>query len=228
MTLRPAPDTMTRLTALLPVTQGVAALAALTKAADSARADGDERTRGQVMADTLVERLTGQAAAEAVPVTVNLIMSDQTLFHSGDRPDEPAIVSGHGPIPAPHARQLIAGAGPATAVWLRRLFTDPAGRLVSMETTTRYFTPSQREFIGLRDQTCRTPYCDAPARETDHANPASAGGPTSLGNAQALCQACNHAKQALGWMATGTETGDIITTTPTGHTYRSRAPALPR
>ena len=56
VTLRPAPDTMTYLTALLPVKDGVAALAALTRAADAARAAGDERSRGQVMADTLVAR----------------------------------------------------------------------------------------------------------------------------------------------------------------------------
>ncbi len=35
MTLRPAPDTMTNLTGLLPVTQGVAAYAALVTAADA-------------------------------------------------------------------------------------------------------------------------------------------------------------------------------------------------
>jgi hypothetical protein len=50
VTLRPAPDTMTWLTALLPVKDGVAAYAALTRAAGSARASGDPRTKGQVMA----------------------------------------------------------------------------------------------------------------------------------------------------------------------------------
>ncbi|EFD74774.1 conserved hypothetical protein [Mycobacterium tuberculosis GM 1503] len=47
---------MTYLTALLPVAQGVSVYAALTRAADT-RCDG--RSRGQVMADTLVERVTG-------------------------------------------------------------------------------------------------------------------------------------------------------------------------
>ena len=62
VTLRPAPDTMARLTALLPVAQGVAAYAALIKAADTARATGDPRGRGQVMADTLVA--TGHRASQ--------------------------------------------------------------------------------------------------------------------------------------------------------------------
>ena len=47
VSLRPAPDTMARLTALLPVAQGVAAYAALIAAADTARAAGDPRGRGR-------------------------------------------------------------------------------------------------------------------------------------------------------------------------------------
>ena len=60
VSLRPAPDTMSYLTALLPVAEGVAVFAALTKAADSARAAGDVRSKGRVMADALVTRATGQ------------------------------------------------------------------------------------------------------------------------------------------------------------------------
>ena len=47
VTIRPAPDTMCYLTALLPVAQGVAVHAALVRAAASARATGDERSQGQ-------------------------------------------------------------------------------------------------------------------------------------------------------------------------------------
>ena len=80
VSLRPAPDTMTYLTALLPVAQGVAAYAALTTASAAARAAGDDRGRGQVMADTLVQRLTGQTVADQVPVQVNLIMTDASVL----------------------------------------------------------------------------------------------------------------------------------------------------
>ena len=75
VTLRPAPDTMSRLCAFLPVAQGVAAYTALAREADRCRAEGDQRSRGQIMADTLVERVTGQATASAVPVEVQLVMS---------------------------------------------------------------------------------------------------------------------------------------------------------
>lgn len=59
--IRPAPDTMTYLTALLPVAQGVSVYAALRREADTC-ADG--RSRGQVMADVLVERVTGHSDAD--------------------------------------------------------------------------------------------------------------------------------------------------------------------
>lgn len=65
VTIRPAPDTMALVSALLPAAQGVATYAALTRAADAARAAADERTRGQVMADTLVQRVTGQAPSRS-------------------------------------------------------------------------------------------------------------------------------------------------------------------
>lgn len=58
--LRPAPDGMTRFSAVLPVAQGVAVHAVLGRAADTARAAGDERTRGEVMTDTLVASLLGE------------------------------------------------------------------------------------------------------------------------------------------------------------------------
>ena len=91
VSLRPAPDTMTYLTALLPVEQGVAVYAALQAAVGAARATGDgaapdQRGAGQVMADTLVERVTGQATAAAVPVEVQLVMPAETLVGEGDEP----------------------------------------------------------------------------------------------------------------------------------------------
>ena len=57
------------------------------------------------MADTLVERVTGQATAAAVPVEVQLVMTDTTLL--ADDPT-PAHVHGYGPVPAPWARAWLA------------------------------------------------------------------------------------------------------------------------
>jgi hypothetical protein len=181
------------------------------------------------MADTLVERLTGQTTAPDVPVAVNLLITDQTLLEHGA---EPAHLDGYGPIPAPTARELISGPSGTTPMWLRRLFTAAeTGQLVAMESRARFFTNGQRDFIRFRDQYCRTPYCGAPIRHTDHIQPAIEGGPTSIRSGQGYCQACNHTKQAPGWRTTVIDNHDGIhqveTTTPTGHRYHSRAPDPP-
>jgi hypothetical protein len=223
VSLRPAPDAMTRLTALLPVAQGVAVYAALGRAADTHIASGDARGRGQVMADTLVERVTGQAHADQVPVEINLVIDTDTLLGNGT---EPALIDGV-PIPAGTARDLALHADAPR--WLRRLYTHPGtGELITMDTRRRLFTKNQRKFIALRDQTCRTPWCDAPIRHTDHINPAHRGGKTSVPNGQGLCAACNFAKQAPGWHARPGPAGIIDIVTPTGHHYASRPPSLPR
>ncbi len=239
VTLRPAPDTMSQLGALLPVAQGVSVFKVLNSEADARRAQGDERTRGQIMADTLVARVTGQPAAEAVPVAVNLVMTDQTLFNrtdsaasgSGAGPDEPGIIEGCGPIPADLARRLVLDAAQGAEAWVRRLYTAPeTGQLVAMDSRSRAFPDGLAQFLVVRDQTCRTPWCDAPIRHRDHPVPVEAGGPTSEANGQGLCEACNYAKEAPGWSAQprGTGAGEgVEITTPTGHKYLSHPPDPP-
>lgn len=229
VTVRPAPDTMSLVTGFLPVAQGVAVHAALTAHADSLRAGGDARSRGQIMADTFVERLTGQSTADAVPVEVQLLMTDHALL-TDDR--TPARVVGHGPVPAALARTLLRSTD--AQVWLRRLFTSPTtGELVALDSRRRTFPAGIRSFLIARDEVCRTPWCDAPIRHADHVVRAADGGPTSADNGQGLCQRCNQAKEAPGWAATRTRAGPIhlpgaITVlTPTGHAYESTLPTLP-
>ena len=219
VSLRPAPDTMTWLGALLPVKDGVAVFAALDQAAKAAHAAGDERSRGQVMADTLVDRVTGREAGGAKPrIEVKVVMTADSL--TGDA-DQPAMVEGYGPVPAAWARDALADA----EVFVRRLFTDPAGRLVAMESRSRKAPDGLAEFIATRDGgICRTNGCDAPIRNIDHVERHADGGETSAENLQGLCERCNQAKEALGWQARPGPDGSIITITPTGHTYTSPPP----
>lgn len=104
VTMRPVPDAMALLSAVLPVAQAVAVNAALAQAAAAAKAKGDDRSRGQVMADTLVERVTGRATAENVDIEVQVVITDRALI-AGD--DTPAQVVGYGPVPAGWARALL-------------------------------------------------------------------------------------------------------------------------
>lgn len=233
VTLRPAPDTMAYLTALVPAAQGVAAFAALSKHADSARSSGDPRARGQVMADALIAGVTGQHEGTAPPVLVNLVMTDAALFH-GDA--EPAEVPGYGPVPAAVARELVGDAGRGAGAWVRRLYRAPdSGSLVAMDSRRRKVPKGLREFIDLRDaSTCRVPWCDAPARHSDHVVPWAAGGPSSATDLQSTCEGHNYAKQSLGWaMRPHSEDRGVLqrhtvtTRTPSGHRYVSAAPPLP-
>lgn len=228
VTIRPAPDTMTYVTALLPVAQGVSIYAALKRQAD---VSCDGRSRGQVMADTLVERVTGRPAAQPVPVAVNLVISDQALLGAEHAA---AVIAGYGSVPSAVAQKLIAAAvaSPDSLATLRRLYAAPAsGALVAMDSRSRVFPKGLAEFIGLRDQRCRTPYCDAPIRHRDHASPHRRGGSTSAANGLGLCERCNYTKEAPGWTVSaeigenGTHTAQF--TTPTGAHHHSLAPPAP-
>jgi hypothetical protein len=265
---------MCHLTALLPVTAGVAVYKALSGHTDTLRAAGDPRGRGQLMADSLVERTTGTPGGIS-GVEIQLVITDRTLFQGNS---EPARLPGYGAVPAGWARTLIngtkaqdcttgvgspgqrqsdprepgestdgppepggtAGSGddPAFRLWLRRLYTHPGtGELIAMDSRARLFPPGHRRFIHTRDDTCRTPYCDAPIRHLDHIIPWHTGGPTTTDNAAGLCETCNHTKETPGWKARpspAAEPGNgrrsrhtLELTTPTGHTYHSTAPPLP-
>ncbi|MFE6647733.1 HNH endonuclease, partial [Nocardioides sp. NPDC057772] len=178
-----------------------------------------ERTRGQVMADTLVDRITGRSSAETKPrIEVKIVMTADTLAHTSD---QPAMVEGYGPVPAAWARDALSDA----EVFIRRLFTDPAGQLVAMESRSRKAPDGLAEFITTRDGgICRTAGCDAPIRNIDHIQRHADGGETIAENLQGLCERCNQAKEALGWQARPGPDGSITTITPTGHTYTSPPP----
>lgn len=233
VTCRPAPDTMSHLSALLPVEHGVAVHAALGKHADSLRAAGDARSRGQIMADTLVERITGRAAETPVPVELELVMTSTALLDPvADGGQEPAWLNGYGIVPAEVTRAWVHAACADAGLFVRRLFIHPSsGQLTQMESRARLAPPGLAKFLRLRDQTCRTPWCDAPIRHLDHATPDAEDGRTSATNLQGLCEACNHTKQATGWHATAFQLRAgrhrTMTTTPTGHRYGSTAPQPP-
>jgi hypothetical protein len=219
---------MTYVTALLPMKHGVSVYATLRRSADTC---GDGRPRGQVMADTFVERITGRPAEVPVPIAIDLVITDETLL-GGDQ--TPARVPGYGPIPAAIACRLAADAAAdeRSRATLRRLYRHPAsGALIAMESRARLFPKGLARYLAIRDDTCRTPYCDAPIRHTDHAVDHSAGGVTSELNGRGTCEACNYVKQADGWRvsarhdADGTHTTEVVT--PTRDRYRSKAPPLP-
>ena len=170
---------MAGLSAFLPVEQGVACWAALKAAVDALKAAGDPRTRGQIAADTLVERLTGHASAGDVDVEVQIMVPVENLLDPDEQ--QPAEMVGFGPIPAGLADQILGRTGGRR--WWRRLFTAPArdnnGRIiVGGDPRARRFTGWLATLIRLRDRSCREPFCTAPIRHLDHIVAARDGGPT--------------------------------------------------
>ena len=228
VSLRPAGDDMALLTALFPVKDGLACMAALEdavtaarKAAAEAGEDPGSVQRGQVMADTLVERVTARAKAQDVfGATVNLLMPIDTLLG-----DTPAQVPGYGPVPADLVREWVASGDP-TGPKLRRLFTHPGtGDIIGMDSRARRYPGLLATLILFRDHTCRTPWCSAPVRHTDHITRYADGGATSERNGQGLCARCNYVKEHPDYRVTGD--AGYTTTTVGGLTAASRPPAPP-
>ncbi|WP_341854791.1 hypothetical protein [Brachybacterium sp. GPGPB12] len=192
VSLQPAVDGMSILRATLPVKDGVAVLKVLTEAARSAKATGDPRTKGQIMADTLTARACGLESPDDIPVEIQPLMTDMTLLADEEAT---AWIEGH-PLPGRVARDLalgvptlpspahVAADAPApppeisgAARWIRRLYADArVGDLTEVDGRRRLFRGQVRRFILLRDQRCRTPWCDAPIHDIDHAHRFADGG----------------------------------------------------
>ena len=227
VTIRPAPDCMTYLTALLPMKEGVSVYGALHRAAMTANGTADDhRSKGQVMADELIARVMTATAGdpERPAIELHLIMTDRAL---ADDDPEPAYLLGYGPVPAAIARDLIT-TDQHTRIWIRRLFTHPdTGDLLTTDARRRDFPPAARVFLAARDQLCRTPWCGAAIRQADHAVAFSKGGPTTLTNGNGRCTTCNLVKDLDGWTTRVDDTGIISTTTSTGHAHAGRPPNPP-
>ena len=203
VSLRPAPDTMCHLTALLPVAQGVAAYKALSGHADTLRAAGDPRGHGQLMADALVERTTGTPGGIS-GVEIQLVITDRTLFQGNA---EPARLPGYGTVPAGWARERIAAPGRTPRTGTSRPgsggSTPTPAPASSSPWTPRPALPPRPAPLhpGPRRHMPNLPYCDAPIRHLDHLIPWHTGGETTSTNGAGLCEACNHTKETPGWKA---------------------------
>lgn len=119
VSIRPVANGMVRLSALLPLAEGIAAYACLDAAASALRASGAEETKAALRADELVRRITGiDPTVSGVPVEIGIVMTDRTLFADGG---QSARVPGYGPVPAAVARMLAAygSTRPSTAALIR-------------------------------------------------------------------------------------------------------------
>lgn len=131
--------------------------------------------------------------------------------------DAPADLEGYGPIPADVARRLAAHAPSFT-----RLLTHPESGAVLSVGRTSYTVPADlKNWLRVRDRTCRHPGCNIPASrcELDHTRPWSHGGLTSHENLAHLCRKHHMLKSEGIWHYNHPDGGTLTATSPGGRTY---------
>jgi hypothetical protein len=157
-------------------------------------AQGDDslpetRTHGQRNCDIMLGVITaGMSADPNIPrskATIVLTMRADD-FSSGTGV---AWLSGvQEPISVNHAQELSCDAE------IRLMRLGDHGEILSLGSTRRLFTPTQRLALTVRDGGCVWPNCGAPPAWCDahHALPWSRGGPTDVNNGVLLCPAHHH------------------------------------
>ena len=137
--------------------------------------------------------------------------------------DDPADLTGYGPIPAEMARRI------ATDSTWRRLLTDPVNGSVLEASTTRHNPGTLvTETLLARHPVCAWPGCNQSSRDCDrdHTTPFAQTGTTTLAGLAPYCEYHHVIKDtpAWGWASTSHPDGSITLTTPTGHRYTTVPP----
>jgi hypothetical protein len=157
------------------------------------------------------EEATSADLPSHVPIRVQITVSLDTLLGIAQ---EPAELSGYGPITAVSAREVAHSAG---GVW-QRLVTDPVTGELSDVGRTTYRPPAGLDrFVRARDGRCRFPGCGTPARLTDldHTVPFP-DGPTSASNLAALCRHHHRLKHEGSWLVSQQEGAALVWRSPFG------------
>jgi hypothetical protein len=97
-----------------------------------------------------------------------------------------------------------------------------AGGCGHAQASLAYQVPARlRDFVNLRDLTCRFPTCRQPAWrcDADHTKPYDQGGPTCSCNLGPLCRYHHALKQHPQWRLDQPVPGVFVWTTPVGRTY---------
>lgn len=207
--LTPLPTGMTRLTGLLDP-ESAAIIVGAVDAVTAPRRGGprfvtteqalpaDDRTVGQLVADTLVDLVS--VAVHASPTTlfgraqpaVRVLVSARDLA-SGE---------GYGSVEGQSASvSLDTVRRRICSVGVVPLLFDGDGRGIDEGRTQRLHTPRQRRLIAARDGCCIAPGCDRPPSwcEVHHVEPWSEGGRTTVDDGVLLCRFHHMMVHNNGW-----------------------------
>jgi hypothetical protein len=217
----PGADGMASLPVVLGAPEAQLHYTRLTAAATLLPAD-DPRSLDQQRADLLVDAVLSGLPVDGLPMlqgrrpAIQVVVSADTLLNLDD---QPAQLTGYGPITAQTARRLAAD---ESGTW-RRLLTDPdTGALLDIG--EHRYRPAQRlrDFVSVRDDVCAFPTCNQPGYrcEYEHIRPFTEGGSTGRRNGALACRRHNLCKQKdTGWSYRPNRDGSFTWTSSTGHRY---------
>ncbi|ELT42887.1 HNH endonuclease [Arthrobacter nitrophenolicus] len=135
--------------------------------------------------------------------------------------DEPAVLDGHGPVPASMARQLVADG----AASFYRVLVDPRdGAPLEIGRTSYRIPVAMRRWLRLRDGKCPFPGCSNNSldNEVDHLLAWHHGGATGISNLGQLCPKHHRMKHTSGWEPTpATKNRPPGYVSPFGRSYTS-------
>jgi hypothetical protein len=236
--MRPAPDAMAWIEALLPAPDATAVMEALDAVAAAASPEDvrsvDER-RADALSDLARGLLDRGSAVDGTPLPsrrhrhphLSVTIAATTL---AGQDDLPAILGGYGLVPAAVARDLLSDAP------RRVVLTDPVTGEMRARSARTYRPPRHLAgTIAERDVTCTFPGCRVPAErcDQDHIEPFDGNVPadrqTTTSNLHTLCRH-HHRMKTLGrWAPTRDHTTGVTHwVSPTGHRYtRDPVPAGP-
>ncbi len=206
----------------------------------TARHDGHSTGRDQIADDA--ETSWPERPRLRPGLDVGIVITDTALLGRDDAA-ETAELEGYGTIPAHIVRDSLLGQPPGhlrscedehpdqvVSAFFRRLYRSPrTHELVAMESRARAFPAGLARMIRWRDTTCRTPWCNATIRHSDHVVPHHRGGSTSFANGQGLCARCNLLKEHGLWVLSPlsrSRTGDDASESHTGTGTDHSGPAL--
>jgi hypothetical protein len=219
---------MAYLTLYGPATDVLAIDTALTKAAVAAHGvEGERRClpalRYDIARDLLIDGIGQPSPAGAavrvvrhrgVQPTVHVTVPVLTLL---DRGDEPATLSGYGPIDVETARDLV-----ARAPSLIRILTHPVtGVRLAMDRQTYTPPPDLKRWLRVRDETCRAPGCGRAASlcDIDHVHPWGADGVSNDDNLAHLCRRHHRLKGSGYWRTELDDRGRMLWVSPWARRY---------
>jgi len=202
-----------------------AAYLRVTVAALSLQGADETRTLSQLRADVLTDLLldgtTPTGVGAGIRATVNVTVPVLTLM---GKSEEPGCLEGYGPIDPDTARRLAGGASGFT-----RLLTHPETGVVLSVGRDHYKVPKPlKDWLRLRDETCRFPGCNRPAAHSDldHSLDWQFDGLSAHDNLAHLCPGCHALKSESGWTVKHLDNGHLHWTSPTGRTFTTEPATL--